>query len=63
MEAICAFSNDFPNHQKPGYLIIGVNSDGSRSGLKVDEEPLQNLMGFGTDGNIVPPPLITTQSF
>ncbi len=62
-EAICAFSNDFPNHQKPGYLIIGVNPDGSRSGLKADERPLQNLMGFRTDGGIVPPPLITVQDF
>jgi|GEM_PF-1413207 len=30
-EALCAFANDFPNHQKQGYLIVGVNGDGSRS--------------------------------
>lgn len=28
-EAICAFSNDMPGHGKPGYLLIGVEDDGS----------------------------------
>lgn len=62
-EVICAFSNDFPNHQKPGYLIVGVNDDGSRSGLQKDEQILQTLMSFRTDGRIVPPPIIIVASF
>ncbi len=62
-EALCAFSNDFPNHQKPGYLIVGVNDDGSRSGLVKDEQILQTLMAFRTDGRIVPPPVITVSGF
>ena len=62
-EALCAFSNDFPNHQKPGYLIVGVNNDGSRSGLIKDEQILQTLLSFRTDGRIVPPPVITVAGF
>ena len=62
-EALCAFSNDFPKHQKPGYLIVGVNNDGSRSGLKEDEQLLQTLMAYRTDGRIVPPPIITVAGF
>ena len=62
-EALCAFSNDFPNHQKPGYLIVGVNNDGTRCGLKTDEQILQTLLSFRTDGRIVPPPVITVAGF
>ena len=62
-EALCAFSNDFPNHQKPGYLIVGVNGDGSRSGLASGEQILQTLMDFRTDGRIVPPPVISVAGF
>ena len=25
-QAICAFANDLPNHQLPGYLFLGVKS-------------------------------------
>lgn len=62
-EALCAFANDFPNHQKPGYLIVGVNDDGTKSGLPVDEQILRTLMSFRTDGRIVPPPVITVAGF
>ena len=34
-EAICAFANDFPNHRQPGYLMVGVNDNGTRAGLRV----------------------------
>lgn len=62
-EALCAFSNDFPNHQKSGYLIVGVKDDGSRCGLPKDEKILQTLMSFRTDGRIVPPPVISIAGF
>jgi len=62
-EAICSFSNDMPNHQKPGYLLVGVHDDGSRSGLEVDDTLLQNLMDFRTDGRIVPPPNLVVAKF
>jgi len=62
-EAICSFCNDLPDHRKPGYLLIGVNNDGSRNGLNADETILQNLMDFRTDGRIVPPPSLTVGRF
>ena len=24
---VCAFSNDYPNHKQPGYILIGVNDE------------------------------------
>jgi len=64
-QAICAFANDLPNHQKPGHLLIGVKDDGSLSGLKQDDRLLQQLGGIRSDGNILPPPTIflETHSF
>ncbi|HET8830109.1 MAG TPA: RNA-binding domain-containing protein, partial [Pelobium sp.] len=61
--AICAFANDLPNHQKPGYLLIGVNDDGSLSGLKVTDELLKNLGGLRSDGLILPQPQINIAHF
>lgn len=62
-EAICAFANDLPNHNLPGYLVVGVHDDGSRCGLKVEEQLLQTLLSFRTDGRIVPPPALTVAKF
>lgn len=62
-EAICSFSNDFPAHGLPGYLIIGVKDDGSKAGLTVDDRNLQTLMDFRTDGRILPPPTMTVKKF
>ena len=42
-EAICAFANDMPNSKKNGYLLIGVNDNGSRCGLKATDELLLKL--------------------
>ena len=62
-EAICSFCNDMPNHQLPGYLIIGVNDNGSRNGTLVDEQLLQTLLSYRTDGRIVPPPAMVVAKF
>lgn len=62
-EAICAFANDLSRHNSPGYLLIGVHDDGKRSGLKVDDQLLQLLMSFRTDGRIVPPPSMLVTKF
>lgn len=62
-EAICSFANDLPNHNKPGYLIIGVNDDGSRAGMTIDEQQVQTLLSFRTDGRIVPPPALSVAKF
>lgn len=57
-QAICAFANDLPNHRQPGYLLLGVNDDGTPSGLKVTDQLLQNLGALRSDGNILPLPTL-----
>ncbi|NJO16028.1 MAG: ATP-binding protein [Thioploca sp.] len=62
-QAVCAFANDFPRHGSPGYLLLGVNNDGSPSGLQVDDRLLQNLAALRSDGNIQPLPTLTVQEY
>lgn len=62
-QAICAFSNDLPNHKQKGYLLIGVKDNGELSGLNADDRLLQNLGGFRSDGNILPQPIISVKTF
>lgn len=62
-EAICAFANDFPNHKQPGYLLVGVNNDGSPSGLEVTDQILLNLAALGSNVNLEPLPAITVQKY
>ncbi|MCL1943188.1 MAG: putative DNA binding domain-containing protein [Candidatus Azobacteroides sp.] len=63
-EAICAFSNDLANHQKPGYLLIGVHNTSCKlSGLKVTDKLLKNIAAIRSDGNILPQPAMTVHSY
>lgn len=60
-EAVCAFSNDLPGHDRPGYLIIGVDNAGHFAGFSVSDELLRNLGGLRDDGNIQPLPMISIE--
>ena len=60
-QAICAFANDLPNHQKPGVLFVGVNDDGSCAALNITDELLRTLADMRSDGNITPFPMMTVQ--
>ncbi len=62
-EAICSFSNDMAAEGLPGYLIIGANDDGSIQGIDIDEQIIQTLLSFRTDGRIVPPPTMIVKKF
>ncbi len=62
-KAICAFSNDFPNHRCPGYLLIGVKDNGLPNGLQVSDRLLQNLAAIRSQGNIQPLPALTVQKY
>ncbi len=62
-EAICAFSNDFPNHKKNGYLLLGVTNEGNLSGLKATDKLLKDLASIKTSGNILPQPAMTIQPY
>ncbi len=60
-EAICAFSNDLPGSGKKGYLLIGVDNDGSMSEFKVDDALMKKISAIRSDGNILPLPVMSTE--
>ncbi|NET51217.1 MAG: transcriptional regulator, partial [Merismopedia sp. SIO2A8] len=55
-QAICAFANDLPNHQKPGVLFIGINDDGTFADFDVTDKVLVSLENMRSDGKILPFP-------
>lgn len=58
-QAVCAFANDLPASNLPGYLLIGADDkSGVPNGLKVTDELLRNLAGLAADGNILPAPAL-----
>lgn len=62
-QAICAFANDLPNHNLPGYLIIGADDKtGNVSGkVNITDQLLQNLGGIKTDGKLQPQVSMTVE--
>ena len=62
-EAICAFANDMPNSRKNGYLILGAHDDGRLSGLKVTDDLLKKISAIRSNGNILPIPVMSVESF
>ena len=62
-EAVCAFANDMPDCGKPGYLFIGVDNEGCPCGMKATDELLQKFAAIRSDGNILPIPTISVDSF
>ena len=62
-EAICAFANDFPNRYQPGYLLVGVNDDGTASGLAVTDQLLRRLADLRSNVNLEPLPAMTVEKY
>lgn len=60
-QAVCAFANDLPNHQKPGVLFVGVKDNGIPSNLPITDKLLLTLADLKSNGNIVPPPTLTVE--
>ena len=60
-QAVCAFSNDLPDHGQPGVLFIGVDDNGRGVSLPISDQLLLTLSNMRSDGNILPPPSITVQ--
>ncbi|MCY3629593.1 MAG: putative DNA binding domain-containing protein [Bacteroidota bacterium] len=60
-QAVCAFANDFPNHNQPGVLFIGAEDDGSPSEELINDELLRSLADMKTDGNILPLPALSVE--
>lgn len=55
-EAICAFANDMADLRQPGYLIVGVDSQGKPVGIEVTERLLEALAAHRDNGQIIPQP-------
>jgi ATP-dependent DNA helicase RecG len=60
-QAVRAFANDLPGHGAPGVVFFGLKDDGSPSGLSITDALLTALSDIRSDGNIVPPPLLTVE--
>ncbi|HEY6321143.1 MAG TPA: ATP-binding protein [Thermoanaerobaculia bacterium] len=61
-QAICAFSNDLPNHRLPGYLFVGVDDrTGRPAGTSVTDRNLQSLAAIRSDGNVQPLPRMNVE--
>ncbi len=60
-EAICAFANDVQGHGRPGVVFLGLDDDGSPSGMTISEQVLATLADMKTDGNILPQPTMSVE--
>lgn len=60
-QAVCAFANDLPNHNRPGVLFIGACDNGSPSRVPISDELLRDLADMKTDGNILPLPALSVE--
>lgn len=60
-QAVCAFANDLPGHNKPGVLFIGATDAGEPSHFDITDQLLLSLADMKTDGNILPLPVLTVE--
>lgn len=60
-EAICAFSNDLPGHNKAGVVFVGATDDGNLTGTPITDSMLLELAALRSDGNILPLPHLTVR--
>lgn len=59
-KVVCALSNDLGATADPGYLLIGVEDDGTPSGLTVTDVMLTTLVGqLRDDAHILPMPSVS----
>ncbi|RHZ95635.1 transcriptional regulator [Cereibacter sphaeroides] len=61
LQAICAFSNDLPNHRRPGVVFVGQEDNGTCSGTDIDDQLLQAIGGMRSDGQILPFPIMSVR--
>lgn len=53
---VCAYSNDFPNHKHSGYILLGVNDNGTIGGLEWNDDQLQTIGNIKSNGKVLPQP-------
>ena len=54
--AICAFANDLAGGGEPGVILVGLEDDGTCSGLGSLDEAQQKLANWAHGGDILPLP-------
>lgn len=52
-----------PNHRQPGYLLVGVDDDGTPNGLVVTDELLRRLADLRSNVNLEPLPAMTVEKY
>jgi len=60
--AICAYSNDFPNHKHSGYILWGVKDNGELAGMTWTDEQLQTIGNIKSNGKVLPQPSLVVSS-
>lgn len=60
-EAVCAFANDLPGHNRPGVLFVGAKDNGEPGDLEVTDQLLRSLADMRSDGNILPLPVLLVE--
>lgn len=58
---ICAFANDISGRGEPGVVFIGLEADGTCSGIRVDDTLLSRLAQMRSDGAILPFPSMSVE--
>jgi ATP-dependent DNA helicase RecG len=56
LEAMCAFANDLPDHQRAGVIFVGVNDDGSCANQTFSEKSLREISNWRNEGKVQPIP-------
>ncbi len=57
--AVCYLSNDLADYKKPGYILLGVNDDGTGAKMTISDDDLQKVGNVKANGNVQPLPSIT----
>ncbi len=60
--AVCALSNDFPNHKHEGFILLGVNDEGKLANMTWTDKDLQTIGGVKTNGNVLPQPSLVVSA-
>lgn len=60
-DAICAFANDLVGRNRAGVVFVGVEDNGSCSGLSVDDRMLLTASALRDDGTILPIPSMSVE--
>ena len=60
-KAICAFANDLEDRRQPGFILIGLEDDGSCADLTITDEMIRQLADIRGEGLLLPLPTMTVE--